>query len=64
MEQGYIFIANNVFPSLLAISFDEQAQGLMYVEPPSAGNVIRLCPTTDQQILDAVNFGPARHHLL
>ena len=34
MESGYIYIANNIFSSLLAISFDEQAQGLMYIDPP------------------------------
>jgi uncharacterized membrane protein (UPF0127 family) len=35
MEEGYIHIANNIFPTLLAISHEEQAQGLMYVEPPA-----------------------------
>jgi uncharacterized membrane protein (UPF0127 family) len=34
MEQGYIYIHNNVFPTLLAISEEEQAQGLMYQEWP------------------------------
>lgn len=34
MEKGYIYISNNVFPTLLAISDDEQMRGLMYVEPP------------------------------
>jgi uncharacterized membrane protein (UPF0127 family) len=29
MESGYIHIANNIFPTLLAISWEEQAQGLM-----------------------------------
>lgn len=29
MEQGYVFIHNNVFPTLLAISMEEQARGLM-----------------------------------
>ena len=29
MEFGYIHIANNIFPTLLAISYEEQAQGLM-----------------------------------
>jgi uncharacterized protein len=29
MENGYIHIANNIFPTLLAISYEEQAQGLM-----------------------------------
>lgn len=30
MENGYIYIANNVFPSLLAISEEEQEKGLMF----------------------------------
>lgn len=34
MEQGYIYIHNNIFPTLLAISVEEQAKGLMYVDPP------------------------------
>ena len=34
MENGYIYIANNIFPTLLAISFEEQAQGLMGQEWP------------------------------
>jgi len=35
MESGYIHIANNIFPTLLAISSEEQERGLMYVEPPA-----------------------------
>jgi uncharacterized membrane protein (UPF0127 family) len=34
MEEGFIHIANNIFPTLLAISFEEQAQGLMGQEWP------------------------------
>ena len=34
MEQGYIHIANNIFPTLLAISAEEQAKGLMFQEWP------------------------------
>ena len=34
MEQGYVYIHNNIFPTLLAISFDEQSQGLMHQEWP------------------------------
>ena len=30
MEQGYLHIANNIFPTLLAISLEEQSQGLMH----------------------------------
>jgi uncharacterized membrane protein (UPF0127 family) len=29
MNEGYIYIANNIFPTLLAISEDEQQHGLM-----------------------------------
>src|SRR5271166_6871288 len=35
MEQGYLYIHNNIFPTLLAISADEQQKGLMYIEPPA-----------------------------
>lgn len=35
MKEGYIYISDNVFHSLLAISEDEQSKGLMYVEPPA-----------------------------
>ena len=34
MENGYIYINNNIFPTLLAISSDEQSQGLMHQEWP------------------------------
>lgn len=34
MEQGFIYIHNNIFPTLLAISAEEQAQGLMHQEWP------------------------------
>jgi uncharacterized membrane protein (UPF0127 family) len=34
MEHGYIHIANNIFPTLFAISYEEQAQGLMGQEWP------------------------------
>lgn len=34
MEQGYIYINNNIFPTLLAISAEEQAKGLMHQEWP------------------------------
>lgn len=34
MEQGYVYINNNIFPTLLAISIEEQAHGLMYQEWP------------------------------
>lgn len=34
MEQGFVYIHNNVFPTLLAISEEEQARGLMGQEWP------------------------------
>lgn len=34
MENGYIYVSNNVFQSLFAISEHEQAKGLMYEEFP------------------------------
>jgi uncharacterized protein len=34
MEHGYIHIADNIFPTLLAISTEEQSKGLMYQEWP------------------------------
>lgn len=34
MEQGFIYIHNSIFPSLFAISHEEQAKGLMYEEWP------------------------------
>ncbi len=34
MEQGYVYIHNNIFPTLFAISSEEQEKGLMYQEWP------------------------------
>ena len=34
MEQGFIYITNNIFPTLLAISAEEQERGLMHEEWP------------------------------
>ena len=36
MESGYVFIEDNIFPTLLAISEEEQSKGLMHQpwEPP------------------------------
>ncbi len=34
MEQGYVYIHENVFPTLLAISEEEQARGLMHQQWP------------------------------
>jgi uncharacterized protein len=35
VKQGYVYLHNNVFPTLLALSNEEQQQGLMYLDPPS-----------------------------
>lgn len=35
MEKGYIYVHDQVFSTLLAISAEEQARGLMYVDPPA-----------------------------
>jgi len=34
MESGFVYVHNNVFPTLLAISADEQERGLMFQEWP------------------------------
>lgn len=34
MEKGYLYVKNNIFPTLLAISEDEQSYGLMYQSWP------------------------------
>lgn len=35
MRSGYLFINNDVFQTLLAISAEEQSNGLMYIKPPT-----------------------------
>jgi uncharacterized membrane protein (UPF0127 family) len=35
MKEGFIFINNDIFSTLLAISEDEQVKGLMFQEPPT-----------------------------
>ena len=35
MKLGYLFVHNNLFETLLAISNEEQSRGLMYVDPPA-----------------------------
>jgi len=35
MKEGFIFINDNIFSTLLAISEDEQVKGLMFQEPPT-----------------------------
>jgi uncharacterized membrane protein (UPF0127 family) len=45
MENGYIFIHNNIFPSLLAISAEEQGRGLMHQTwPPPVMSFIYSSP--------------------
>lgn len=45
MENGYIFIDNNVFPSLFAISSEEQSRGLMFEPwPPPIMSFIYSAP--------------------
>lgn len=45
MEEGYIYVASNIFPTLLAISSNEQAQGLMgQAWPPPVMSFIYTVP--------------------
>ena len=45
MEQGYIHLHNDIFPTLLAISEEEQAQGLMHQEwPPPVMSFVYAAP--------------------
>lgn len=49
MENGYIYIHNNVFPTLLAISADEQSQGLMYQPwPPPIMSFVYEAPQVNR----------------
>ncbi len=49
MEQGYIYIHNSVFPTLLAISAEEQAEGLMHREwPPPVMSFIYESPQVNR----------------
>jgi hypothetical protein len=49
MEQGYIYIHNNVFPTLLAISSDEQQKGLMHQEwPPPVMSFVYATPSVNR----------------
>ena len=34
MKRGFISIGNTIIETLLALSFEEQVRGLMYVDPP------------------------------
>lgn len=45
MNSGYVFIHNNVFPTLLAISHEEQSLGLMYQDwPPPVMSFVYSSP--------------------
>lgn len=45
MEQGYVFIQDNIIPTLIAISAEEQANGLMHQEwPPPVMSFIYISP--------------------
>jgi uncharacterized membrane protein (UPF0127 family) len=45
MESGFIYIHNNVFPTLLAISEEEQSKGLMYRDwPPPVMSFVYASP--------------------
>lgn len=35
MIHGHLYIKDDVFPTLLAVTAEEQANGLMFVEPPT-----------------------------
>lgn len=49
MEHGYIYINDNVFPSLFAISSEEQSQGLMYQEwPPPIMSFVYSSPKVNK----------------
>jgi uncharacterized protein len=49
METGYVYIHNNVFPSLLAISEEEQGKGLMGQEwPPPIMSFIYAKPKVNK----------------
>lgn len=49
MEQGYIFIHNNIYPTLLAISNAEQEQGLMHQEwPPPVMSFVYASPSVNK----------------
>lgn len=46
MKAGYIYIYNNVFPTLLAISSEEQEKGLMFESwPPPVMSFVYAKPT-------------------
>lgn len=49
MENGYIYVSNNIFPTLLAISAEEQSHGLMFHEwPPPVMSFIYATPQVNK----------------
>lgn len=49
IESGYIHINNHIFPTLLAISAEEQSKGLMYQEwPPPVMSFIYDTPSINK----------------
>ena len=49
MESGFIYIHNNVFPTLFAISSEEQTKGLMYQEfPPPVMSFVYSYPRVNK----------------
>ena len=46
MQSGYVYIADCIFPTLLAISEEEQEKGLMHTEwPPPVMSFVYLSPS-------------------
>lgn len=49
MRKGYIYVDSNVFPSFIAISSQEQQQGLMHVEwPPPVMSFVYATPQVNK----------------
>lgn len=49
MESGFIYVSNNIFPTLFAISEDEQSKGLMHQEwPPPIMSFLYSKPKVSQ----------------
>src|SRR5579864_5674182 len=49
MREGYIFVANNIFPTLLAVSIEEQSRGLMFEPwPPPIMSFVYSSPQVNR----------------
>lgn len=49
MKEGFVYINNSVFNTLIALSAEEQSQGLMHVEwPPPVMSFIYATPTVNK----------------